>query len=589
MNESLPPDVLVTELPGGGIGYRLPDRPPTLAARASGCGPLVHGLVFTAVGGMILYLVLTVLGNVIRSAARGGRPEWSQAVLVLHLLLGGGLLIWGLTRLRTGLLRLGGCHRRIEVRGGRLRVVDWLGPVRRVESRRLDRLRRLEIGPDPTAPPGGPAAPAAPLALTADCADTLLVLASGYPHTWLARLAPHLQQRCALAGAESGALIRGEPVPVVTVPALAGSSHLGQPPATARAAVAEQGGVVTLTVRPPNLRYARKEPLFFGIPFLAITLLVGWGVLGDLRTLSWGVVPVLGMLGAFGAVGLVFTVKALRFVSTRAQLAVSRTDVDLTQADWLGGRRRHWDRADLEGVGLSDSNLPRSKGRSPPRELQLRFADGTRTGLFGGRDERELGWLASVLDDALQRLPAVKPHGPAAVPDQPPGSRAVLERTHDGFRLTEPPLGWTGRLPWVALAGLLVLAAGVTGGVALARNWALLDVGAQVAGTLGSAVAALLGGAFVVETVNFARRRRLVIVAGKTLRLRPTTWWGDRERVWRRREITAIDVGYEPFPQLRIHTQKGSPQPFMAYHRRDEILWVAALLRQALDVPACKE
>ena len=178
MNESLPPDVLVTELPGGGICYRLPDRPATVESQASGCGFLLGGLLLTALAACLLRGSVPPLLST---------PQVGQGLFVLGVC---ALLLWGLTCLRTALFRLSGCHRQIEVRAGRLRVVEWLGPVWRSRARRLDRLRRLEIGPDPTAsPPDSPGSPPIPLALTAACADAPLVLAADYPHDWLVRLA----------------------------------------------------------------------------------------------------------------------------------------------------------------------------------------------------------------------------------------------------------------------------------------------------------------------------------------------------------------------------------------------------------------
>jgi hypothetical protein len=577
MKELLPPDIRISDLPGGGICYRLPDRPASIHSQTSGCGPLVGGLFLTALAACILPSSVPALLQ---------DPQVGQGLFVLGAC---GLLVWGLTRLRTALFRLSGGHRQIEVSAGRLRVVEWLGPVWRIRSRRLDRLRRLEIGPDPTAL-DSPGSDPTPLALIAACVDAPLVLADGYPHNWLVGLAGHLRRHCEVTGGDAGAVIRGSPVEVVTLPgpgaALAG--HVA--PARIRSAASEQDGAVTVTVGRPNLRYADKGSLVFGIPFLFLGAVMPTFLMANGQAPWWGMLPVLGI---FGTVGVVFVVVALRIISTRAVITVNGAAVELTQSDWFFTRRRRWGRADVTGVGLGDSNLPHSKGGPAVPELQVRFGDGGHAGLLGGRDKQELEWIATVLGDALFRLPAAERPGPDDVPPQPPESRAVLEQTRDGFRLTMPPLGWWGKVPVMTLVGVLLLAAGTAGAVALAQNWALLKPWWAIPGAAVSGLLVVLGMGLLLEVLTYGRRRRVLTVSGSTLSLWQTTWWGSRERSWAREDIAAIDVGPLAagrgefvLPQLQVHPHRGRPYRFLVYHDGDELLWIAALLRQGLGVPA---
>jgi hypothetical protein len=578
MKESLPPDVRVSELPGGGTCYHLPDRPATVAAQASGCGFLLGGLLLTALAACILP------GSV---PALLSTPQVGQGVFVLAVC---GLMLWGLTCLRTALFRLSGCHRRIEVRAGRLRVVEWLGPLWRSRSRRLDRLRRLEIGPDPTAA-DNPGRPSTPLALTAACADAPLVLAVGFPHDWLVRLAADLRRHCDVTSADVGAVVRGSPVEVVTLPGPGAALPGRVPPARGRSAEGEQDGVLTVTIGRPNLRYADKGSLIFGFPFLAIGTVMPAYMMASGQVPWWGMLP---LLGAFGTVGAVFVVVALRIISTRAVITVDRAAVELTQSDWFFTRRHRWARADVAGIGLGDSNLPHSKGGPAVPELRVRFGNGSHAGLLGGRDKQELEWIATVLNDALRRLPAAERPGPDDELVQPPESRAVLERARDGFRLTIPPLGWRGKVPVMTLVGVLLLAAGTAGAAALAQNWGLLSPWWGIPGAVLSGLVVALGIGLMLEVITYARRRRVLTVSGDLLFLWQTTWWGARERSWAREEIAAIDVGPLPapgkrefvLPQVRIHPHRGRPHRFLIYHDQDELLWIAALLRQGFKVPA---
>jgi hypothetical protein len=305
----------------------------------------------------------------------------------------------------------------------------------------------------------------------------------------------------------------------------------------------------------------------------------------------WGMLP---LLGIFGTVGGAFVVVALRIISTRAVIRVNGAALELAQSDWFFTRRRTWARADVAGVGLGDSNLPHSKGGPAVPELQFRFAAGGHAGLLGGRDRQELEWIATVLEDALRRVPAAERPKPDDVPPQPLESRGMLEQTRHGFRLTMPPLGWGGKVPVMTLVALLLLAAGTAGAVALEQNWGLLSPWWAIPGAVLSGFVVLLGIGLLVELVTYARRRRVITVSGDILLLWQTTWWGARERSWAREEIAAIDVGplaapgSREFvvPQVRLHRHRGRPHRFLIYHNQDELLWVAALLRQALKVPA---
>jgi hypothetical protein len=173
--------------------------------------------------------------------------------------------------------------------------------------------------------------------------------------------------------------------------------------------------------------------------------------------------------------------------------------------------------------------------------------------------------------------------------DQPADSDIVLEATGDGVVLTIPPPGvWRGSkgllffgLFWCGFMTLFTAIMMFTGERA---PWPLLLF---LAGFWAIGLALLAG------AVNMGRRRATFAVRADGLRIEQTGLFGAKKAEWSRDQIASIcagpsgmEVNEKPVFELQIHPKVGKKAGFLAGRNDAELQWLAAVLRQALDVPS---
>jgi hypothetical protein len=175
---------------------------------------------------------------------------------------------------------------------------------------------------------------------------------------------------------------------------------------------------------------------------------------------------------------------------------------------------------------------------------------------------------------------------------QPAASRVHLEQWSSGLRLTVPPAGlWRGSkglflfgLFWCSFMAVFTAFA-ATGDVEWdGASWVLfLFIAGFWAVGLG-----LLAGA-----VNLGRRTAVITVEGGRLHIATRGVLGRREREWNPGEVSAVradasgmEVNDRPVLELQVHRAVGGKVGFLAGRDDEELRWMAASLRLALDVPA---
>jgi hypothetical protein len=571
-------EVRTTELADGGIHIELPDRK---SAPEAG-GPALFGLLLIVAGA---FWTVAAIRTAVSSSWRDIDVVSFPLALVAFVI---GWLV-----LRHGLFGLMGFRRAIEVAPDGLRVVERLGRLTRTWKRPLHKVRGFEIRPEKTSP-NEPNATSSMFILEVDCAGRKLRLVDHCPRPMLTRLAQQLAEACRSVLAATGREAPPLPVHVIEPPEQDPDWPAVQP-GGAEVTELALGRGVQLVVPPLGFWRARKEPFVMSLLWLAITsvgtgaALTGKIVFPDV----WISAGFVLFMAIFWSAGFYFVYIALQMAYARTIVTVDGRFLTVTRVGIFGAVTRRCRRTHIKEIKTGASGLPAQKGGPRIPEVQIHLQGGVRVGVCAARSENELRWIVDNLREALGEAAQREPQPTADVMEQPAGSRAVLERTADGFTLQIPALGFRGKVPGLGAGGLVVGMA-ASGGIWAVWNGVPGPWEMTWAGVGALAFVALLGLAFAVEVVAHACCRRILIVEHNVLTAWHTTWWGGvRKLEWGRSQLKAIDVAPPNptgalliLPQLRLHEREGKPTRIMIYHDEEELLWIAALLRQALRLPA---
>jgi hypothetical protein len=401
---ALPTDIVVTELPDGGVRYVFPRRD-LGGLRYVGLVPLAFGLFFAG------FAVSWTAGVVQDLVAPGGGVGWFG---ILFALWGVPFIVAGLMMAGAGMLILAG-HSEVQVRRGRLWAMECAGWLRWPRSRRVENIRRFKVtlkapsDPEESPPEGQMASFLGGLGvILVECdKGTPLWLAPAYPLDWLRALADELARRCQTV------TDTGEPTPapavqeeVVKVESGVVQQTVEDQPPGSRAVLEEHADGVTITLPPAGVWRGSKGLFMFSLLWNAImavitAMVVGIHIFADQPqgpdaggALLFGLVITL-----FWAIGAATVLAAVNMGRRRAVLAVVRDRLLVLQTGLFGTKRREWERAEVRHVGVGPSGL--SVNERPVLELQLRPREGAQVGLLAGRDEEELHWIATRLRRAL--------------------------------------------------------------------------------------------------------------------------------------------------------------------------------------------
>jgi hypothetical protein len=181
-------------------------------------------------------------------------------------------------------------------------------------------------------------------------------------------------------------------------------------------------------------------------------------------------------------------------------------------------------------------------------------------------------------------------------PEQPAGSRAVLEEAADGgVTITLPPAGlWRGSkglfafaLCWngfIALFTAVIVGIFVFGKPVRGADFGALAIFGFVIVTFWAVGAGLMLGA-----LQLGRRRAAVAVVADRLLALQSGPLGTKRREWRREELDRVAVGpsgmtvnHSPILELQVHAHDGTQLGLLAGRDADELYWIATRLRRAL-------
>jgi len=543
MTESLPRELIVTELPDG-VRYSLPRRKAgrfTFQPGVHLLGSLLLGIPFMSfwLWGVCYHIDWQDIL----------RPE--SGMVLMFAVFGLWPLGMALCSGAGGLFRWAG-HSEIELRGGVLTGIERVGWLRWSWRRRVAGLVRLDVR-DAMIEQGSirvyeSAAAAVEHNTIVPIWDTdsgteakRSQLAPGYPRAWLLPLANDLARRCRLAAEDRADTPR--PAPPIAV--------LAEP-------LPNRAGFVETLEQPARSKIAVLQ----GPENLTVTVPSRW----------------------FGRRGAVFTV-------TEGELVVVRNKL-------FGAERRQWSRrqlADIRVGCIHDSEGP----DTPELHIEPHPGEGTRFRM-ALVDEAEARWLATL----LRRAVGVPEAGSPAQADlfrerreQPAGSRIVCQELLGGVTLTVPPTGSDVKKRFqcglVAFSGAALFATLV--------HFVFDDTEIYY---VYSGLGALFCVTFLVDAGNRARRHVVLTVADDRLMVRQSGLYGARQEQLPRLRIADVRVGdsldgiaisphtrqlardkADPTYELQIHLRNGEIVRFLDGYGDAELQWLATVLRRALRVP----
>jgi hypothetical protein len=397
MSQILPAEIQITELPDG-VRYLLPIRQ-VGPLRFIGLLPIAFGVVFCS---MALYPMAQIVKAVLQPAGPGPQADASFAVLSVP------FIVMGLVFIVLGLFLVAD-HTDIEIKDGRLRVIERAGPFYWTRSRPADRIRKMEISTTPVKVNDQPVT-SGPLAdfgiLMAECegAKRFLVV-FGYPRNWLKLLAAELARRCNLATGETLVADKQPAIEIVEAP-LDPTAFRERPdqPAGSKAVLERHADGLTLTLPPAGVWRGSKGLFVFSLLWLALTFAVGGGfvvvaVSGGMKGMGEGAWLPLLIFPLFLIAGIAMLLSAINMGRRQAVFAVVGDTLMVLQTGIFGVKRREWSREQLADVRTGPSGMEIND--KPIIELQIHPTEGKKFGLLAGRDEAELQWVATVLRHGL--------------------------------------------------------------------------------------------------------------------------------------------------------------------------------------------
>lgn len=178
--------------------------------------------------------------------------------------------------------------------------------------------------------------------------------------------------------------------------------------------------------------------------------------------------------------------------------------------------------------------------------------------------------------------------------EQPPDSLVVLEQNISGVRLTVPPAGlWRGSVGFFAFA-LMWCAFMVVLTVMMVSSGLRKHDGIWIP-ILFIVVFWAVGLGMLASAINMGRRTATLDVQGGRLCVETKGLFGAKRLEWSQAEIAAIradssgmEVNERPVIELQIYPIAGKKVGLLAGRDEDELRWMAARLRGALQVPAHK-
>jgi len=297
----------------------------------------------------------------------------------------------------------------IELRGGTLVAVERLGPLRWRRRRPGGRLTKIDVRRGTTRVNGrvvteGTLAEMAAIMMSFENARPL-VAAIGYPEQWLLPLANRLAAD--VESVRPARLLAGdEPAGVQVVRTTEREVDpcvrpVSRPPDT-QVTLTQNADGLTMTVPPAGLLKGSRGLFAFSILWCGFMVVFsGFSVAVPLVTGSFSsqLWPFVAGSAVFWAIGIAMMVAAVNMGRRHAIIDVVDDVLLINRKSLFRIKSHQWLRQELETVTVGPSGI--ESNDVPILELKVRPRAGKDVGMFAGRDQAELRWMAWALSDHL--------------------------------------------------------------------------------------------------------------------------------------------------------------------------------------------
>ena len=396
-----------------GAEFHLPPRPLGLA-RLLGLPFIAFSCLFS---GFAVYWIISVF-NI--TSGPWSDQEHISWFIIPFAACGVPFAIAGLAPALMGLIVLCG-RNRIVIRNDRLICTECVGPLSWSRKRSLHKIAQFEVPSksitthrnnydrDDLSDKITSFANLTTLQATGDSMKKLVV-AWGYPTNMLLDLATELANRCDARIPAPLLKGRGQRIGIVepshTPPEESHSDIETAPnqPAESPIIVDHHDGGVTLNIPPAGIRAGSKGLFVFGLIWCGFMSIVTTMVFVLDSGLKGGMFIVSCMfIAAFWAIGGSMLVGAINMGRRRAILDIvagaNGPTLLITRQNIFGTRQQDLHRNQITAIRVGNSGM--EVNNVPVKNLHIYPRQGKTIGLFSGRDNQELRWLAAMLRQGL--------------------------------------------------------------------------------------------------------------------------------------------------------------------------------------------
>lgn len=377
-----------------GVRYKLPPRD-LGRARWAGLIPIIFGIfILASAAHWIISAALSIPGP-------NGQIRWFG---ILFILFGLSFCVAGFASIGMGFAIMFG-RSEIEVTRRTIRAIERVGPLYWSQKRSIENINRLLVidttGKSNSTPKGS-----IPIGLKVIQAEFTkgkqIWMAIGYPLSLLATLANDISLKIETYGYKAPVDIPIDKDNDEEEVERNTKRRIAEPlerPSGSKVQLKRTDTGLTLTIPPAGLWRGSKGMFGMAVSWCVfMTVFSGFTVIGPLIGATkpnpsiW--IFAIFCVG-FWAIGIGLMLGAINMGRRRAIIDIVDDVILINRQNLFGFKQHEWNREQLKDIRIGRSGM--SVNNKSVMELQFHPNKGEKLGLFSGRDEEELNWMADVL------------------------------------------------------------------------------------------------------------------------------------------------------------------------------------------------